>query len=224
MTTTARNARTITLALLMTMGCAPILAADPLGFYIGAGVGHSEVRNDRDFGDFGTGFSGPYSIDGNPSGWKLMAGFRPLHVLGAEVAYFDFGSVNGTASLAATPTQAGLNVTGTSHPKATALFAVGYLPIPLPYLDVFAKAGVAELKRDISAGGAATCRISSPPCAGLPLPILVDYSANGTSTHPAYGAGAQLKFTGLAVRAEYERISDGSGDVDLLSLGVTFVF
>jgi hypothetical protein len=39
---------------------------------------------------------------------------------------------------------------------------------------------------------------------------------------PAYGA--QLKFTNLAVRAEYERISAGSGDVDLLSLGVTLGF
>jgi hypothetical protein len=40
----------------------------------------------------------------------------------------------------------------------------------------------------------------------------------------AYGAGAQLKFTRLAIRAEYERISASSGDVDMLSLGLTFGF
>jgi opacity protein-like surface antigen len=220
MKTAARKARTITLALMMMMGCAPVLAADPLGFYIGAGVGHSQVRNDLNFGDFGLPeFSGPYSVNGSATGWKLMAGIRPLSFLGAEVAYIDFGSVNGAASIPATPTQGGLNVTAMSRPKAAALFAVGYLPIPLPYLDVFAKAGVARLQSDVSATGQAMCPLNLPTC----LPVAVPpYAASGTSTHPAYGAGAQLKFKSFAVRAEYERISAGSGDVDLLSLGVTF--
>jgi hypothetical protein len=94
------------------------------------------------------------------------------------------------------------------------------LPIPLPYLDVFAKAGVAQLKSDVSATGQAMCPLNLP-C----LPVIVPpYAASGKSTHPAYGAGTQLKFTSFAVRAEYERISAGSGDVDLLSLGVTFGF
>jgi hypothetical protein len=44
-----------------------------------------------------------------------MAGIRPLSVFGAEVAYIDFGSINGAASIPATPTQGGLNVTATSH-------------------------------------------------------------------------------------------------------------
>jgi opacity protein-like surface antigen len=211
---------TITIAgLVMMLGFAPVITADPLGFYIGAGVGHSQVRTDLDFGDFGApGFSGPYSINGSATGWKLMAGIRPLSILGAEVAYIDFSSVDGAASITATPAHGGLNVTATSHPKAAALFAVGYLPIPLPYLDVFAKAGVAQLKSDVGATGQATCPVNLP-C----LPVYVPpYSASGTSTHPVYGTGAQLKFKGFAVRAEFERISAGSGNVDLLSLGVTF--
>jgi opacity protein-like surface antigen len=124
MTTAARKARTITLALVTTIGCAPALAADPLGFYIGAGVGHSQVRNDFEFSDVAI----PVSINGSATGWKLMAGIRPLSILGAEVAYIDFGSANGAASIPATPTQGGLNATATSHPKAAALFAVGYVP------------------------------------------------------------------------------------------------
>jgi hypothetical protein len=54
--------------------------------------------------------------------------------------------------------------------------------------------------------------------------IVPPYSAGGNHTRPAYGAGTQLKFTRLAVRAEYERISGSGGDADLLSLGVTYTF
>jgi len=180
------------------------------------------VRKNLDFGDFGVpGFSGPYSIEGSGTGLKLMAGIRPLSVFGLEVAYLDFGSASGTAGLLTNPDAPSLSVTTTSHPKAGVLFAVGYLPIPLPYLDVFAKGGVSELRRNIRGTGQVTCGFILPPCTPLFVP---PYSASGTSTHPAYGAGAQLKFTNLAVRVEYERISAGSGDVDLLSLGVTFGF
>ena len=210
----------IALALVMTIGCAAGAAADPLGLYIGAGVGHTDVRNDLDFSNFGVPrFSGPYSIDGSATAWKLMAGIRPLPILGAEVAYIDFGSAHGAASLQTIDTGA-LSVTAKSHPEAAALFAIGYLPIPLPNLDVFAKAGVSELKRDIRATGLVTCGFILPPCATYFVP----YSANSHSTHPAYGAGAQVKFTNLAVRLEYERISAGSDAANLLSLGLTFTF
>lgn len=219
-------ARASLAVLLLLTGCGPALAADPLGFYLGAGIGHSELRNSLGIGNFGlTGFSGPYSASGHYTGWKLMTGIRPLPVLGAEVAYVDFGSVNAAASIPATPTQGGLNATATAHPRATALLAIGYLPIPLPHLDVFAKAGVAQLKYDVRVSGQATCP-TNLPCflpPGVPLtPFLQSYAVNGT--HLAYGAGAQLKLASLAVRAEYERISAGSGDVDLLSLGLSFVF
>jgi opacity protein-like surface antigen len=58
------------------------------------------------------------------------------------------------------------------------------------------------------------------PC----LPIFLPPYSSGSSTHLAYGAGAQLRLTSVAVRVEYERISAGSGDVDLVSLGLTFAF
>jgi len=209
----------------MILGFTPVVTADPLGFYIGAGVGHSQVRNDLNFGDFGVpALSGPFSVNDSTTGWKLMAGIRPLSFLGAEVAYVDFGSVSRAASIPATPTQIGINATATSHPKAAELFAVGYLPIPLPYLDVFAKAGVAQLKSDVRATPQVICQLNDPACYGAtPFPIIVNpYSASGSSAHLAYGAGAQLKFKGFTMRAEYERISVGSGDVNLLSLGVTF--
>jgi len=86
---------------------------------------------------------------------------------------------------------------------------------------VFVKAGVARLKSDVRATGQGTCGFVNPPCVTFPVP---PYLASRSSTNPAYGVGAQLKFTNLAVRAEYERITAGSGDADLLSLGVTHGF
>jgi hypothetical protein len=45
---------------------------------------------------------------------------------------------------------------------------------------------------------------------------------SGNDTRFAYGAGLQVKVAGLAVRAEYERISAGGGNPDLLSLALTW--
>jgi opacity protein-like surface antigen len=201
------------------LACAPAVAADPFGFYLGAGVGHSQVRSDLDFGVFGApGFSGPFDVAPGATGWKVIAGVRPLSIIGAEAEYIDFGSGSGTTGIEPTATRAGITATATSHPKAPALFAVGYLPIPLPRLDVFAKAGVADLKTGVHASGQALCP-TSIPC----LPVFIPpYSASHTSTRFAYGAGVQLRLATLAVRAEYERIHSSAGDPDLLSLALTW--
>ncbi len=221
MTPGARNRGVASIAVMMILGCHTVLAA-PLGFYIGAGFGHSKVGENVDFGDLGGGYPGPYNVSGGPTGWKLMVGIRPLSFLGAELAFIDFGSVKGNsvASISANPDRGGVTVTSTSHPKAAALYAVGYLPIPIPHLDVFVKAGVARLKSDVRATGQVTCGFVNPLfCSTTPVAL---YSASRNSTKPAYGLGAQLKFGNLAVRAEYERIAAGNGDADLLSLGVTY--
>ena len=70
---------------------------------------------------------------------KGIVGIRPIRMLGVEATYIDFGQPyrhNGYYDY---------NVSGSdSHPTAPALFAVGYLPLPMPFIDVFAKAGVAH--------------------------------------------------------------------------------
>jgi Outer membrane protein beta-barrel domain len=200
------------------------VAGDLLGFYVGGTIGQSELRGDLN--SFNCGFS---SCSGIPSpsfarhatGWEVMAGIRPLPFLGAEAAYIDFGS-SGTTSVAinSTATFPGILVSGTTHPTATALFAVGYLPVPLPYLDVFAKVGVAELRSNINfTGNLGYC--AAPVCD----PITgVQSPHSGTNTRPAYGAGLQMKLGSFAVRAAYDRISANTGDPSLLSLGLSWGF
>src|SRR5256886_3373994 len=168
-----------------------VCSSDLLGFYVGAGIAHSQVRNDVQF----VGASGSVGLSGGATGWKAILGIRPLSIIGAEAEYLDFGSATGSANIPATVTTGGLNATGNSHPKAPAVFAMGYLPIPLPYLDIFAKAGVAALKSSVNATAQATCPIKLP-C----IPILIPpYSASSSSTRFAYGAGLRVKLASLAV-------------------------
>jgi opacity protein-like surface antigen len=216
--TNSRRAGYAVVGILMLAACGSACAADPLGLYMGAGVGQSHVRSDLNFSAFSPLFSGAFSTEGTKTGWKAILGLRPLSVIGAEAEYIDFGSASGSASIPAMALSGGLNAAVTSHPKAPAVFAMGYLPIPLPYLDIFAKAGAASLKSSVNASAKVTCPISLP-C----FPIFVPpYSASASSTRFAYGAGLQVKVAGLAVRAEYERISAGGGDPDLLSLALTW--
>jgi len=217
--TKTRGAGYAVVGIFMGAACGSASAADPLGFYMGAGVGHSQVRNDVQFvGASGAPILGSLGLSEGATGWKAIVDIRPLSMIGAEVEYLDFGSASGSANIPATVTMGGLNATATSHPKAPAVFATGYLPIPLPYLDIFAKAGVAELKSGVNASAQATCPIGLP-CIQVIIP---PYSTSSSDMRFAYGAGVQVKLASLAVRAEYERIHVSSGDPDLLSLALTW--
>ena len=77
--------------------------------------------------------------------WKVIAGIRPISIIGVELEYIDFGHPSNPYD----PNNS--NVTGCdSHPRAAVLFAVGYLPLPIPFIDIFAKAGVARLQTDVT--------------------------------------------------------------------------
>jgi hypothetical protein len=94
-----------------------------------------------------------------------------------------------------------------------------YAPIPIPILDVYAKAGVARLQTSVDAAGAFGCW-SPLQCAAYPVSVHRDQ----TDARFAYGAGIQAKLSAIGIRLEYERISVSGGDPDLLSLGVTWTF
>lgn len=187
-----------------------VLAEDPLGFYAGAAIGEAHVRTAQEIaGD--TDYD--YQFDAAHGGWKLMAGIRPVSTLGVESDYIDFG--NPSAGL----TLAGPGGLTQADAKALALFGIGYLPLPVPFLDVYGKFGFARLHTTTTeVGPVPYC----PGVVGLCGPTtsgISDWSMNF-----AYGAGVQGKIGTLAIRAEYERISAGNGSPDLISLGVTWTF
>jgi opacity protein-like surface antigen len=187
------------------------LAEDPLGFYIGGGVGESTIRSD----DPGYGLPGYYND--HQTAYQGVFGIRPLNsFLGAEVEWIDFGQPTRRHRDFNDPNYFGED----SHPRAAALFGVGYLPIPIPYLDIFVKGGAARLRMDI------TQFVTAPCVNGSACPNIIGESRDGiTQTKFAYGAGVQSKFPfGLTVRAEYERISSPFGDPDALMVSAFWRF
>jgi len=150
------------------------------GIYLGASLGQSETRLRES----------SINLKDTSTGYKLIAGIRPIDLVGVELNYIDFGSASdGGAS---------------ADSKAGAGFLVGYLPLPLPLLDVYGKVGAAAWKVDAS----------NP---------LVSLRNSGSSF--AWGAGAGLHFGSLAARLEYEKFNNSdSRNLDLLSLGLTWTF
>ncbi len=120
-----------------TVACADNL----LGFYAGVGMGESTVRSDDGYGYGGSGYDYyHYHDDDHHFGWKAIAGIRPLPIVGAEVEYIDFGHPGSDDYYYDRYHYYGPD----SHPRAIAAFAVGHIPLPLPFLDVYAKAGAAR--------------------------------------------------------------------------------
>lgn len=185
------------------------LADNPVGFYAGAGAGESQNRSD----DSRYGYPGYYND--TQFAWQALLGIRPISMFGVEATYIDFGQPYRHRGFN------DVNVSGTdSHPHAPALFAVGYLPLPMPFIDIFAKAGVARLSTNI------TDFVQQPCTAGGPCPYFLPTSRHQvTDTRFAYGAGVQSKFPfGLILRGEYERISSQFGDPDALMVSALWQF
>jgi opacity protein-like surface antigen len=186
---------------------APVWASDwnLAGFYAGAGVGESTVRSDY-------GFDPENPLDSHPhdTAYQLMAGIRPLPFVGAEAEYMDFGhgELNGRDSNA------------DSHPKAGILSGVGYLP--LPFIDVFAQAGVARLETNIDSYEGVACTGSEVVgSCGPPLRT----RRHASQTKAAYGGGVQAHFfESLAVRGEYQRINSVYGAPDAFMISATWTF
>jgi opacity protein-like surface antigen len=183
------------------------LAADPVGFYLGAGVGYSTVRSDD------SAYGLPGYFNDHETAWKAIAGVRPISIIGAEAEYIDFGQPSNRFN------RNSINSNGfDSHPRAAALFAVGYLPIPIPFFDIFGKAGVARLQTDVT-----TITSSCTPSATCVAPTAFTRHEQ-TDNRFAYGVGVQSKAWGVAFRAEYERISSQFGDPDALTVSATWTF
>jgi OmpA-like transmembrane domain len=117
--------RNFLLALCTACASTTVAAANPLGFYVGAGIGESEIRRDGSFLD------ADYRYDEYHAGWKVILGIRPVSPLGLELEYIDFGRAS-----------AGINdyfESSSVDARATTLFGVGYLPLPVPFLDIYGK-------------------------------------------------------------------------------------
>jgi|SRR5580658_4643209 hypothetical protein len=166
-------------------------ADDLLGLYVGAGVGQSTLKQDY------------YQIDAHATGWKVMAGWRPLSFIGAEIEYANLGSKDVTYAYS------NQHISTDAH--ATAIFGVGYLPVPLPWIDVYGKVGAARVQNNTTQTYTSVSNIG---------PVITD----NTRTSVAWGAGLQFKFGMPAIKVEYERFAGEQGNDSLLTAAVTLNF
>lgn len=152
------------------LAAAPAQAQVPgIDFYIGAGIGQSNADfDDLEIPDF----------DDKDMAWKVFGGVRLASIFGAELQYFDFGTAGGSGVDA--------------DYKGLGAYGLVYLPLPLPILDVYAKAGVAKVDLDIDSE---------------------DFNTDDTQF--SYGLGLQLKLGSWGIRGEYERFKVKDGDLDL---------
>ena len=133
-------------------------------------------------------------LDDEDNSWKLAAGYRFNPYMAVEANYIDFGE----ASAPLTPASEQFD----AEAKGWAMYGVALLPIS--NFDLYAKAGAARIDGEGRMG---------------------DVAFNDDDTEFAYGAGVRWRLQNFGVQAEYEKFeTDVVGDLDLISLGVTYSF
>jgi OOP family OmpA-OmpF porin len=180
-------------------------AANPRGFYLGAGAGVSRAED----------WCGPYfdttilACDNNTTGYKLYGGYRFNEFLGVEAAYVDLGTLRLDAVYLGSP------VTTRTDLRGATLQGVVHLPIGRAF-SLFGKAGAIYWDLKNQASGA-----------GFPA------STKDNGVDVTVGAGGQYFLTRhFALRAEYEyfpnlgTLDAIAGDVDhhLFTIGGLFKF
>ena len=169
-----------------------IAQADEGLLYIGAGISRDNLKD-----------IAAINGDLNSTNWKVMAGFRPVSLFAVEADYIDLGSQ--------TINSMGVDTSSSTHVryKALAGYAVGFAPIPVPYLDVFGKIGLA---RWTSSGGSS---VFFPPTGSS----FFSLSDNGTQF--AWGVGGQVHVGNLGGRLEYESFNiRNTNGANVISLSV----
>ena len=178
----------------------PAQAANADGLYLGVGTGFSSLKNDdSDVGDFIESGSDDFDVDDDDNVYKAFVGYEYNRYFATEAFYADLGKVE----------LKGNGVSNTDlESKAYGLSLVGKLPIT-DWFEIFAKAGMAKWETGVDGhlGNAS-----------------VDLDDND-GIDPVYGAGAQLNFHPLLLRAEYERYDfDSDYEVDSFTASVGWQF
>ena len=202
------NKQFLFLALSTVLGATSVQAADT-GFYIGGSLGQSKVSDfsgsDIDAANASEGITSSSSSDDKDTGWKAFAGYRVMKYLAIEGAYTNFGEATANGIVTA---PAAFTFDSKFEAESWSLSALGILPLNEQF-SLFARLGVNVWDADYS----------------VSAPGFVSISDSEDGTDVVYGLGAAYNITkNLNLRGEWERYDLGGQDVDLLSLGVAWVF
>jgi hypothetical protein len=185
-----RLMRRVLLIIVLGLGASAAQADDDL-FYVGAGVSRNQISDITN--------NTLYYSDIDKTSWKVLGGFRPISFVGVEADYMNLGGESSTFFGARY---------AHSDSKAFAAYGVGFLPVPVPYLDLFVKAGAARWELQGSSS--------------YPNSPLFYFSTNGTSF--AWGAGAQVHLGMIGARLEYEKFNvTNTGGAGIVSLDAVLI-
>jgi len=176
-----------------------ILAAGPVsaknGFYVGGSFGQTTLK----INDLNLNLE-EFDYKADSTSYKIILGYRFMGFLAVEGSHIDFGKLSDSLD-----TTEG-NVRVENDLKGFDAFAMGMLPLGIA--DIFAKVGFVSWDSDIRAAFGEIIELDTR-----------------SGTDLVYGMGAQVRFKGLAVRAELEYFDIADADsVYLISLGATFTF
>lgn len=198
----------------LVTGARHAAADDPLGLYAGVEVGQSRVAATGQVIDTpAVLYYQQGSFDENHSAFQVMAGIRPIPVLGAELDYLNLGRPSGSFNAYSAEVSM----------KGGAAFGVLYLPVPV--VDIYLKAGLARIQSDLNGIGTFGPHCAFSSTAACPQYLGIGpFDLERTNTSGAAGVGAQYKFGSVAVRAEYERFSAAGEHPSLLGVGISWSF
>jgi hypothetical protein len=167
--------RRLILLTVLALG-ATVARAESGLFYLGAGVTSNKLHDIV--------VQGSTFPDIDSTSWKAFIGFRPIRFFAVEAGYLDLGSsptVEGDCTFCCMVACRG---TYRSDSEAFVAYALGFLPILVPFLDIYGKAGLARWKLNGS-------QFAS-----------VVFSDSGTDF--AWGVGLQAHISMFGARLEYE--------------------
>ena len=173
----------------------PGRATDLIGIYAGGAFGQAQV-------EAGTPSFGTFKKD--HSAYQLMVGLRPISPFGVELDYLDFGHPSGMVG--GWPTDLKM--------KGPAAFAVMYLPLPV--LDLYAKAGISRLQSQLRTVTTYLCTPANPGCNV--------FRVESTDSHFAAGVGVQVKLGSWTARGEYVGFRVSGGTPGMTSIGLMRTF
>jgi hypothetical protein len=193
------------------LACAALLAAagggaradDLLGFSFGGTYGKATV-------DASTGLISGFGA--HSSAYTLIAGWRPIPQLSAELQYLDFGHSSGTSLYK----NSNVPLTNSASRKGEGVFGILYLPTPI--VDFYMKAGLAKLHTR------ATTVVGTCPTGGVCPPLANPLPIDSTGVGVAGGGGMMYRFRSLELRAEYERFAAQGGNPYMVTGGFTWTF
>ena len=188
---------------LLALAAGGARADDLIGPYVGVTFGKAWL-------DASNGLISGFGSDKSAS--EIIAGWRPIPELAAELEYINFGHEHGLT------TYHNSNVPLANDASRNGVAAFGLLYLPTPIVDFYLKAGIAKLRTQVYT------IVGTCPMGGVCPPLVNPPPVDESSVGIAGGGGVMYRFRSLELRVDYARFASLGGNPYLVTGGLTWTF